>query len=81
MVMNIVRALVSGREPGTTMNGSTPKSTTRILWTLLLTGTLTLAATGTQAQSIAQPGSVRCRLDDDGGRVHGVNCLVMARTR
>jgi hypothetical protein len=28
-------------------------STTRILWTLLLTGTLALAATGTQAQSIA----------------------------
>ena len=27
---------------------------TRILWTLLLTGTLALAATGTQAQSIAQ---------------------------
>jgi len=27
-------------------------STTRILWTLLLTGTLALAATGTQAQSI-----------------------------
>lgn len=27
----------------------------RILWTLLLTGTLALAATGTQAQSIAQP--------------------------
>jgi hypothetical protein len=31
-------------------------STTRILWTLLLTGTLALAATATQAQSIAQPG-------------------------
>ena len=30
--------------------------TTRVLWTLLLTGTLALAATGTQAQSIAQPG-------------------------
>ena len=30
-------------------------STTRILWTLLVTGTLALAATGTQAQSIAQP--------------------------
>ena len=29
---------------------------TRILWTLLLTGTLALVATGTQAQSIAQPG-------------------------
>jgi hypothetical protein len=27
-----------------------------ILWTLVLTGTLALAATGTQAQSIAQPG-------------------------
>jgi hypothetical protein len=31
-------------------------STTRILWTLLLTGSLSLAATRTQAQSIAQPG-------------------------
>jgi len=30
-------------------------STTRIPWTLLLTGTLALAATGTQAQSLAQP--------------------------
>ena len=29
---------------------------TGILWTLLLTGTLALTATGTQAQSIAQPG-------------------------
>src|SRR5687767_6741076 len=29
-----------------------PMSTTRVLWTLLLTGTLALAATGTQAQSI-----------------------------
>ena len=34
-------------------------STTRILWTLLLTGTLALAATGTQAQSIAQLVRVR----------------------
>ena len=31
-------------------------STTRILWTLLVTGTLAVAATGTPAQSIAQPG-------------------------
>jgi len=31
-------------------------SSTRILWTLVLTGTLALAATGTQAQSIARPG-------------------------
>jgi hypothetical protein len=38
------------------MNRSTPMSTTRLLWTLMLTGTLALAATGTQAQSIAQPG-------------------------
>ena len=38
------------------MNRSTPMSTTRILWTLMLTGTLALAATGTQARSIAQPG-------------------------
>ena len=38
-------------------------STTRILWTLLLTGTLALAATGTQAQSIAQPGQSQERQD------------------
>ena len=31
-------------------------STTRILWTLLLTGTLALTATGTQAQSLAPAG-------------------------
>jgi hypothetical protein len=55
MVKNIVRAQVSGRERATTMKGRTLMSTT-ILWTLLLTGTLALAATGTQAQSIAQPG-------------------------
>jgi hypothetical protein len=36
-------------------------STIRILWTLLLTGTLALAATGTQAQSIAQHGQSRER--------------------
>ena len=36
-------------------------STTRILWTLLLTGTL--AATGTEAQSIAQHGQSRERQD------------------
>ena len=59
MVKNIVRALVSGRQPATTMKASTLMSTTRILWTLLLTGTLALAATGTQAQSIAQPGQSR----------------------
>ena len=33
-------------------------STTRILWTLLLTGTLTLVATGTQAQTFARPGQI-----------------------
>jgi hypothetical protein len=38
-------------------------STTRILWTLLLTGTLALAATGTQAQPIAQPGQSQERQD------------------
>ena len=38
-------------------------STTRILGTLLLTGTLALAATGTQAQSIAQPGESNDRQD------------------
>ena len=63
MVKNIVIALVRGREPATTMKGSTLMSTTRILWTLLLTGTLTLAATGTQAQSIAQPGQSQERQD------------------
>jgi hypothetical protein len=36
---------------------------TRILWTLLLTGTLALAATGTKAQSIAQPGQSQKRQD------------------
>ena len=63
MEKNIVRALVSGREPATTMKGSMLMSTTRILWTLLLTGTLALAATGTQAQSIAQPGQSQERQD------------------
>jgi hypothetical protein len=53
-------------------------STTRILWTLLLTGTLALAATGTQAQSIAQPGESQelqdARSDDYGrqGRPWGI---------
>ena len=56
MVKNIVGALVSGRELASMMKGSTRRSTTRIAWTLLLTGALALAATGTQAQSIAQPG-------------------------
>jgi len=63
MVKNLVRALVSGREPATAMKGSTFMSTTRILWTLLLTGTLALAATGTQAQPIAQPGQSQERQD------------------
>ena len=36
---------------------------TRILWTLLLTGTLALGATGTQAQSIAQLGQSQERQD------------------
>lgn len=56
MVKNIIRAQVSGREPATTMKGSRLMSITRIFGTLLVTGTLALAATGTQAQSIAQPG-------------------------
>jgi len=38
-------------------------STTRILWTVLLTGTLALGATGTQAQPIAQPGQSQERQD------------------
>jgi len=52
------------------MKGSTLMSTTRILWTLLLTGTLALAATGTQAQSIAQPGQYQA-LQDPGSVEHG----------
>lgn len=56
MVKNIVRALVSGREPATTKKESTLMSTKRILWTMVLTCTLGFAATGTRAQSIAQPG-------------------------
>jgi hypothetical protein len=63
MVKNIVRAPVSGREPVATVKGSTFMSTTRILWTVLLTGTLALAATGTQAQPIAQPGQSQERQD------------------
>src|SRR5262245_47134665 len=38
-------------------------STTRILWTLLLTGALALVATATQAQSIAQPDQSQARQD------------------
>ena len=45
------------------MKVSTFMSTTRILWTLLLTGTLALGATGTQAQSIAQLGQSQERQD------------------
>ena len=63
MVKNIIRAQVSGREPATTMKGSRLMSITRILGTLLVTGTLALAATGTQAQSIAQPGQSQERQD------------------
>lgn len=63
MVKNIVGALVCGREPASMMKGSTRRSTTRILWALLLTGTLALAATGTQAQPIAQPGQSQERQD------------------
>jgi len=37
-----------------------------MLWTLLLTGTLALAATGTQAQPIAQPGQSQERQDSSG---------------
>jgi hypothetical protein len=56
MMKNLVRALVSGREPATTMKGSTLMSTTRILWTLLLTGTLALAPAATQAQEHSNQG-------------------------
>jgi hypothetical protein len=46
---------------------------TRILWTLLLTGTLALAATGTQAQSFARPGQSQERQDprSDEYRIQG----------
>ena len=67
MVKNLVRPLVSGHEPATTMKGSTFMSTTRILWTLLLTGTLALGATGTQAQFIAHPGQSQ----EDASAEHG----------
>ena len=49
------------------MKGSTFMSTTRILWTMLLTGTLALGAAGTQAQSIAQPGQDQERQDASDG--------------
>ncbi len=63
MVKKYVSALGSGCEPATTMTGRTFMSSTRVLWTLLLTGTLALAATGTQAQSLAQPGLSKERQD------------------
>lgn len=76
MVKNLVRALVSGREHATTTKGSTHMSTTRTLWTLLLAGTIALAAIGTQAQSIAQPGQSQefARSDEHGreGRPWGI---------
>jgi hypothetical protein len=56
MEKNIGGERVNGLEPGSVMTGSTRRSTTRILWTLLLTGTLALVATGTQAQFVAQHG-------------------------
>jgi hypothetical protein len=70
MVKNIVTAQVSGRELATTMNGSTLMSTTRILWTLLVTGTLALSATGAQGQSIAQPGQSQERHDASSDEYH-----------
>jgi hypothetical protein len=78
MVKNLVRALVSGREPATTMKGSTFMSITRMLWTLLLTGTLALAATGTQAQPIAQPGQSQERQDasDEHGKQRRPRAIV-----
>ena len=70
MVKNILRALVIRPEPATTRKGSTFLSTARIPWTLLLTGTLALAATGTQAEPIAHPGQSQERQDarDEHGR-------------
>ena len=46
---------------------NTLMSTARILWTLLVTGMLALAATGTQAQSIAQPGQNQEQQDSSSG--------------
>src|SRR5262245_60545002 len=62
MVKNIVRALMSGREPASMMKGSPLMSSKRILRTLLLTLPLALAATATQAQSTA-PGENQERQD------------------
>jgi hypothetical protein len=70
MVKNIVRAQVSGREPVTTMKGLTLMSTARVLWTLLLTGALALAATGTQAQPIAHSGQSHERHDASRDEYH-----------
>lgn len=79
MVKNIGRAQVGGREPATPIKGSTLMSTTRILWTLLVTGTLALAATGTQAKSVAQPGENQERQDsssDEHSRKGRPNAIV-----
>ncbi len=70
MVKNIVRTLVSGRERAATMTGRTLMSTTRIPWALLLAGMLALAATGTQARSIAQPDQSKERQDSGSGEHH-----------
>jgi hypothetical protein len=50
----------------------------RILWTLLLTGTLALAATGTQAQPMTQPGQSQERQDasDEHGKQRRPRAIV-----
>jgi hypothetical protein len=57
MVKNIGRAQVSGRELATTMKGSTLMSTTRILWTLLVT----TACSATRRRSAPVRRAVRLR--------------------
>jgi hypothetical protein len=66
MVKNRVKAQLSGPESATTMKGSALMPTTRILWTLLMTGAL--AATGAQAESIVQSGQSQARQDSSNDR-------------
>jgi hypothetical protein len=69
MAKNLVKALVSGREFATSMRESTRVSTTGVLRALLVTAALALAATGAQAQDLAQVGQSQER--QDGSSDHG----------
>ena len=56
-----------------------PMSAARVLWTLMLTGTLALAATVMHAQPFAQPGYSQERLDsrsDDHGKLGRPSAIV-----